>query len=215
MKKFLALLFVMFSITTANLAVADQLVTYKFTGTADGSVGGTGFSAQTYTFSVTGDLLGAQNSSYPFTNVLTGGTITISGTACSGGCTITNAGNYLVYNLGPGNSLVHGISLTGDIDGPGSTLIEGCFDCGGTTVNDNLVTNVSPTPSGDENALAPYLTFATSGGNVQISNLDSHITYSVSLGAPTSIPTLSQWGLILLSGLLALGAVIALRRQHL
>jgi hypothetical protein len=32
--------------------------------------------------------------------------------------------------------------------------------------------------------------------------------------APTSIPTLSEWGMIILSSLLAMGTVIALRRQR-
>jgi hypothetical protein len=32
--------------------------------------------------------------------------------------------------------------------------------------------------------------------------------------APTSIPTLSEWGMILLSGLLALGTILILRRQR-
>lgn len=204
-KKFLTLLFVMFSITTANFAQAGQVVTYTFTGTADGNVGATSFTAQTYTFSVTGDSAAVQNSSYPYSNVLTGGTITINGTACAGGCTITNPSNYLVFNTSIINSLVHGISLVGNIDVSGSTLIEGCFvtDCGGTQVNDNLVTVVSPTASGDENALAPYLTFATGGGNVQLTNLDSHITYSVSLASPATIPTLSQYGLMLLALMIA------------
>jgi hypothetical protein len=190
-------------------------VTYVFTGVADGNVGGTGFTAETYRFSVTGDSATVQNSSPPFSNVLNGGRISITNTACAGGCTITSPGSYLVFNTATNpTSFVHGISLTSGLDQPGSTLIEGCWDCGPPTVNDDLVTNVPPTPSGDENALAPYLTFATSGGNVQITNLDSHITYSVVASViPSSIPSLSLSGLILLAGLLALATVVALRRR--
>jgi hypothetical protein len=212
-KRILTFALLTFSFAVANFAQAGQTVTYTFAGVADGSVGGSGFTGQSYVFTVTGDSGTAQNGPYPFSNVLTGGTIRISGTACSGGCTISNPGNYLVFNTGQ-PSLVHGISLVGFLDQPGSTLIEGCYYCGGTTVNDNLVYSVAPTPSGAENALHPYYTFATSGGDVQIANLDGHITYAVAGLAPVGIPTLSQWGLVLLSILLAMGAVISLRRRH-
>ena len=192
MKKLLTWLIAMFAITIANFVQAGQVVTYTFTGTADGSVGGTGFTAQTYTFSVTGDSAAVQNSSFPYSNVLTGGTIRITGTACAGGCTITSPSNYLVFNT-DSVFLVHGISLVGNIDVSGETLIEGCYyvGCGGTPVNDNLVTRVSPTASGEEGALQPYVSFATSGGNVQLTVLDSHIIYSVSLPSG-SIPKLSH-----------------------
>lgn len=39
-------------------------------------------------------------------------------------------------------------------------------------------------------------------------------TVTLTPPAPTSIPTLSEWGMIILSSLLALGTVIALRRQR-
>ncbi len=42
---------------------------------------------------------------------------------------------------------------------------------------------------------------------------DLVVRMSVS-GLPTSIPTLSEWGMILLSSLLALGTILALRRQR-
>ncbi len=215
MKKFLTLLFALFAALGANLAQAFP-VTYVFSGVADGSAGGVGFTGETYTFSVTADSATVQNGSPPFSNVLTRGTITITNTACEAGCSITNPSNYLVFNTASG-ALVHGISVVGQLDVGGQTLIEGCYasGCGGTPVNDNLVTRVPPTASGEDGALAPYMTFATGGGNVQITSLVGQITYSVKLSsAAAAVPTLSQWGLMLLSGLLALGAVIGLRRRY-
>src|SRR5258707_11058494 len=93
-KKFLTLLVALCAVASAGLAQANP-VTYVFTGVADGSVGGTPFTAQTYTFSVFGDSSTVQNSSPPFSNVLNGGSISITGTACAAGCTITNPGTYL------------------------------------------------------------------------------------------------------------------------
>ena len=151
MKPLLALLFVVFAVTTANSAHAGQTVTYRFTGTADGTVAGTGFNAQTYTFTVTGDSAAVQNSSPPYSNVLTGGSIAITGTACAGGCTITGPNGYIVFNTAGVFPLVHGISLVGNLDVNGETLIEGCYACG-PSLNDNLVTPVPPTPSGAEGA---------------------------------------------------------------
>jgi len=208
------LLFV-FCITAATLA-QGQVVTYTFSGTSDGDVGGTPFTAAAYTFTVHANAGTVQNSSYPYSNVLTSGTITIAGTACASGCSISNASNYLVFNTGPTQSLVHGISVVGHLDVNGFTLIEGCWDCGPPTVNDNLVSVVPPTASGADGAEAPYLAFATSGGNVQLTRLDGEITYAVALGAgatTSAVPTLSDEGLLLLAGLMLLAAARTLRRR--
>jgi hypothetical protein len=207
-------------LATAWLASAGlahgQTATYTFTGVGDGTVNGTNFTEQTYTFKVTALTATVQNSAPPYSNVLNGGTITISGTACATGCSITSPGNYLVFNTAGVSSWVHGLSVVGDLDLPGDTLLEACYNCGGTTINDNLVTPVSPTLSGDDGALLPYFAFPSSGGVVQITDLDSEITYSVTLGSAitvTPVPTLSTPGLLLLGLLVALGAPVALRRR--
>ncbi len=44
-------------------------------------------------------------------------------------------------------------------------------------------------------------------------NFGANFRYNSAIAAPTSIPTLSQWGTILLSMLLALGSFLTLRRQ--
>lgn len=210
MKKLLALLFALSAVASVSVAQASQ-VTYVFTGVGDGVVGN-GFIAETYRFTVTADSSTVQNGSPPFSNVLNGGTISITNTPCAAGCTITAPSNYLVFN-DASPSRVHGISVVGNLDALGFTLIEGCWACGGS-LNDNLVTNVPPTPSGAQGALEPYAVFATSGGPVQIRNLDGPITYSVTTSATVSpVPSLSQAGLILLAGLLGLATVIALRRR--
>src|SRR5271170_1844160 len=182
MQKLCRSLVALLVLTSASFAQA-QVVTYTFSGSADGNVGGNAFTAQTYTFSVTALAATVQNGAPPYSNVLTGGTITVSGTACAAGCSITNPGNYLVFNTAGVSSLVHGLSLVGELDVPGETLIEGCWaaTCGGKKVNDNLVKAIAPTASGEQGAEAPYVAFATSGGVVQIIGLDGPITYSVAL----------------------------------
>ena len=192
-----------------------QVVTYSFTGIGDGSVNGTGFTRQRYTFSVTALASTVQNAAFPYSNVLSGGTIAISGTACAAGCTITSPGSYLVFNTGPLTDNVHGISLVGQLNQNGSTLIEGCWralSCGGPNVNDNLVTPVPPSASGADGELSPYFAFATSGGVVQITDLVGQITYSVAVPVG-AIPTLSDAGLLLLGALLALGVALTRRRR--
>ena len=203
------------SFATTAFALGGQLVTYTFSGIADGNVAGTAFTGQSYTFTLTGDSATVQNTSPPFANVLTGGSIRISGTACASGCTITIPGDYVVFNTSD-TALVHGLSLIGDTDGTGATFIEGCFaaECGGQPVYDNLVRTVVPTASGAEGAFAPYPAFTTSGGSVQIARLDGHITYAVSGVAPASVPTLANWALMLLAGLLSLSAAIVLTRRR-
>lgn len=214
-QKLLPSLLAMLLLTLAGFA-QGQVVTYTFSGIGDGTVNGIGFTLQTYRFTVTAPAATVQNATYPYSNVLSGGTIAISGTVCAGGCTITAPGSYLVFNTGPGDFNIHGLSLVGELDVNGDTLLEGCWDCGAPTVNDNLVTKVAPTASGADDAEAPYYAFATSGGVVQITDLDSEITYSVATvsAAASPIPTLSRPGLILLGALLALGALLTLRRRR-
>ena len=45
-------------------------------------------------------------------------------------------------------------------------------------------------------------------------NASTNVITNFYVASPTSIPTLSQWGMIMLSSLLALGAVISLRRRR-
>ncbi len=192
-----------------------QTVTYTFSGTIDGSVAGVPFVGQAFTFTVTGNLATVQNAAFPYSNVLTSGTITIAGTACAAGCTMTTPGAYVVFNEGPPVSYVHGISTVGNIDVFGQTLLEACYDalCGGTQVNDNLASNVAPTSSVLANALAPYASFATSGGAVIIGNINGGaLVYAVSAPAVV-IPTLSEWGLILLAGLTLVVGLGVLRQR--
>lgn len=198
----------------ATSAVSAQVVVlYTFSGNANGSVNGTPFAAQNFTYTLTGFASTAQNSAFPYSNVLTSGTVAIAGTACASGCAFTTPGNYLVFNTGPGASNVHGISAVGHLDAPGFTLIEACYNCGGTAVNDNLVSPVSPTPSGAANALAPYPAVATSGGNVSIALINAGaLTYAAAPFLPT-IPTLSEYGLMLLALLLA-GTGYYIRRRR-
>ena len=187
-------------------------VRYTFSGNGNGSVGGVNFVGQDYTFSVVADSNAVQNAVAPYTNALTGGTIRIAGTACAAGCTISVPTGYIVYHLDPGvaTTNVHGISTVGNPQVGGETLIEGCFNCGGTIVDDDLVTPVPLTAAGLFGALAPFRTFATSGGNVQITLLNS-LAYAVAVNQ--AVPTLGQWGMVILSLLLALAAWISERRR--
>lgn len=207
-----ALLFVLLGAFGAHAQAAP--VTYTFSGNADGSVGGVPFVAQAFTITALSDTTTAQNTVAPFTNGLTGGSIRIAGTACASGCAISAAGGYIVFHEdpGPANTNVHGISTVGNPFVAGETLLEACFGavCGGTTVDDDLVTPVPLTLAGAANALAPYRIFATSGGNVQITNLNT-VAYAVGVGG--QIPTLGEWAMILLSALLAAGAYAAMRRR--
>lgn len=187
-------------------------VTYTFSGNGSGSVGGVNFVGQDYTFRVDSDTATAQNAVAPYTNVLSGGTITIAGTACATGCAITGPAGYIVYHLDPGvaTTNVHGISTVGNPQVPGETLVEGCFNCGGTIVDDDLVTPVPLTAAGAFGVLAPFRIFATGGGNVQLTAITS-LSYAVAINQ--QVPTLGEWGAILLSLLLGLGAWVAMRRQ--
>jgi hypothetical protein len=54
------------------------------------------------------------------------------------------------------------------------------------------------------------------GGNDEsLIMADAAVTFTPVAAAPTSIPTLSEWGMIILSSLLALGTVLVMRRQRL
>lgn len=66
---------------------------------------------------------------------------------------------------------------------------------------------------GRDNEYPSDLIVTTSGAPTTITGVSNYSTlYTQAIS--TSIPTLSEWGMMLLSGLLALGAVFALRRQR-
>jgi hypothetical protein len=213
MNKFTALLLATLVVTVSNAALGTPFP-YVFSGRADGNVAGTPFTGQSYTFTLISDTSTVQNASYVYSNVLTSGTVTITGTACAAGCSITNPGTYSVYNAGPYNGYGHGFALTTGLYLTGSTFLDACYDCSSTVVNDNLVTVIAPTVSGDEGVFAPYPALATSGGNVQLTALDSHVIYAAGVVVPAvELPTLSAWSFAILVVVLAAGAMLALRRR--
>jgi hypothetical protein len=188
-------------------AASAQVLTFTFTGNINGDVGGTPFTNAAFTLVVTADGSKRSAGGFPITAPLTSGTITIAGTACSAGCTMTTPAAYEIYNLGV--SFVHGISTLGNPQVAGQTLFEACFDCGGTPVNDNLTATIPPTAAGAFNALAPYLAFPTSGGAVTIALINS-LTYAA---GGFNVPTLSEWALMVLAGLLGVAGFWHLGRR--
>lgn len=150
---------------------------------------------------------------YDYFNPLTGGTVRIANTTCASGCAISSPGSYFVTDMTP--SLVRGIKMTSDPEA-NDFLFEGCFSilCGGSGSfsRHNLATGRGSETTGDEGAYEPYQAFATAGGVVQLSGVPgNHITYWA-YTATNPIPTLSQWGVILMSGLLGLAALRNIRR---
>jgi len=51
-------------------------------------------------------------------------------------------------------------------------------------------------------------------GDETLAMADAAVTFSPVVATPTSIPTLSEWGMILLSSLLAIGTILTLRRKR-
>lgn len=211
MKRPILLLALCASLIAAAATAAP--ITYTYTGSATGTVNGTGFTNQTYTFTATGDTTTVTHPTPDeYYNVMTAATITIAGTACSAGCTVSSPGSYYVSDTS--TAIVRGpkqtASLTHDY------MFEGCFGSfcagSGSYAHHDLASSFGPEVSGDEGGYTPYITYATSGGNVNFSGLDSHITYSAATEA-TNVPTLSQWGLILLGAAFAVAGIVALRNH--
>lgn len=112
----------------------------------------------------------------------------------------TSLDSQIVWNVTPGTYyLAYGEN---NIEAADASDTEFCGndsdDCSADT------TSVLDHFNSDETTTGPYtitLSAATAGAAAPAS-------------APASIPTLSEWGMILLSGLLALGAILTLRRKR-
>lgn len=205
----------------AGLAVAAGLliagtataapITYTYSGEGSGTVNGTPFASQAYTFTLQGDT--ATTTGGGTVNPITGGTVTIAGTACSGGCTLTSPALYEMQSdfSGSGGIGVIGIGVTA---APGTGLNEAWFNS--TAPGLDLAIPTAPIVADGTNGYAPYAVFATSGGPVQFTtNTGALPTFSSALAAPVAVvPTLSEWAMILMGLLLAgAGAVWTGRRR--
>jgi hypothetical protein len=143
--------------------------------------------------------------------------ITLNGgdAGCSGGpCTM----QYTITVPGSGPLTFDWNYSTTDIDGPGFDLflvINGAAttqlsnDAGANDQNGSESITVT---AGDTIGFMLDCTDCEEGAaTVSISNFNGPTAST----APTSIPTLSEWGMIILSSLLALGTVLVMRRQRL
>lgn len=131
----------------------------------------------------------------------------------SGTCTL----QYTITAPGSGPLTFDWNYSTTDIDGPGFDLflvINGTAttqlsDSGGAT-NQNGNENITVAAGDTVGFMINCTDCAEGAANVTISNFNG----PAASAAPTSIPTLSEWGMIMLSSLLALGTILTLRRQR-
>lgn len=204
MRRHITALLGLFTLSAAAVAAP---ITYTFSGTADGEVDGVPFSGQTYTFIVTGETTAVTSAGDDFFNTLTGGVVTISGTACSAGCAIDTPSDYRIAD--EDIDVVRGIQLSAL---PNTWIFEGCFDCGDGTKHD-LASNRSTETTGDQGEITPYAPIATSAGPVSFEGSSlGPISYRAAAASP--IPALSFWNLLLLAALLGCSSVVVRRRGH-
>ncbi|MBX3476907.1 MAG: IPTL-CTERM sorting domain-containing protein [Brevundimonas sp.] len=189
---------------TANAAP----ITYTYSGEGSGTVNGAPFANQAYSFVLQGDT--TATTSGGTINPITSGTVTIAGTACSGGCALTSPALYeMRSDFDSSGSGVIGIGVVGGGD---TGLNEAFF--GATAPGLDLALPTAPVIATATNGFAPYVSFATSGGPVQITpnTVGPFPTFSSALTAV--VPTLSEWAMILMGLLLAgAGAVWTGRRR--
>lgn len=186
-----------FAMFIAGSAFAQTTIYYTFTGNGSGNVNGVAFANQNFTIQLAGLSSTVSSATDPSFNALTSGSVTIAGTACATGCPIAGVNVAVVYAQKAG-AAVHGISLAGSINVAGSTFIEGCFNCGGPALlNDSLNASEPVTPAAAFGAFAPYPAFNTSAGPVNFTALNA-----LAFGVSAAVPTLSEWVLMILAGLL-------------
>jgi hypothetical protein len=154
-----------------------------------------------------------------------GGTVDTSGAPASitlnggdAGCSSGNGTCTLQYTItapGSGPLTFDWNYSTTDVDGPGLDLflaINGVAtvqlsDSGGANIQNGSV-NTTVTAGNTIGVMINCTDCIEGAANVTISNFTGPVVSS-----PASIPTLSEWGMIILSSLLALGTVLALRRR--
>lgn len=188
---------------TAGAAAAAP-ISYTYSGEGTGTVNGVPFTSQAYSFVVNGDTTAVTGPGNTI-NAVTSGTITIAGTACSAGCSFTTPGLYRVNSAFQGSTII-GIEVTAT---PGTALNE-FF----SPSSPDLSIVTAPITAAATNGFAPYSIVATSGGPVQIiSNTGPLPTFSSTL--PATVPTLSEWAMILFGVLLAGGAAMMVQRRRL
>lgn len=191
---------------TATTATAAP-ITYTYSGEGSGTVNGTPFTSQAYTFTLQGDTDAATGGGT--VNPIISGSVTIAGTACSGGCALTSPALYeMRSDFGGGSIGVIGIGVTG---APNTGLSEALFTS--TAPGLNLALPSGLLTADNTNGYAPYAAFATSAGPVQITaNTGPFPTFSSTLTAV--VPTLSEWAMILFGLILAGGAALMLQRRR-
>jgi hypothetical protein len=170
-------------------------ITYTLSGTGTGTVGATAFTSAAYTISVVGDTT-AITGGPTFSNVVTG-TMTIAGI---GTATITEP--IRVFNNQ--GSAAFGVGR------PGSDLLDVTNPAFATYA---LATNLGPIPGLTPFALNQFTTLASSLGAITMPTSGpvtfQATTSAVPPAASTPVPTLSEYGLLLLA--LLTGGVAALR----
>ena len=194
---------------TATTATAAP-ITYTYSGEGSGTVNGTPFANQAYTFTLQGDTTATTGGGT--VNPIASGTVTIAGTACSGGCALTSPALYeMRSDFGGGGGGVIGIGVIGS---PSVGLNESLFTPTAPGIDLALPTGLLT--ADNTNGYAPYAAFATSAGPVQITaNTGPFPTFSSALAAPVAVvPTLSEWAMILFGLILAGGAALMLQRRR-
>jgi hypothetical protein len=182
-----------------NLPALAVPITYTLTGTGTGTVGATPFTSAAYTITVVGDTAAVAGGPI-FSNVVTG-TMTIAGI---GTATITEPvivfDNQNVSTFGFGR--------------PGSDLLD-LNDAAFATYA--LATNLGPIPGLTALSLNQFVSLASTLGSITMPT-SGPVTFQVTTGAPPPppppaagipVPTLGEYGLLLLA--LLTGTVAALR----
>jgi len=155
---------------------------------------------QQHTFSISGN------------NGETGsGTFTWDDSVVPNGSALANGGSLSL----PAEVLTISINISGGNTAGGSTTFTRA-DCTGAYLQNtpDFTLDINFWCNNGTNSLNGVEVYTNElNGGVSILTLTPGTTAPVAV-APTSIPTLSEWGMILLSSLLALGTIITLRRQR-
>jgi hypothetical protein len=182
-------------------------ITYTFTGTGTGTVGATPFTNAAYTITLNADTTNITSFGVTFQNVASSATMTIAGI---GTATITPSVG--VFD-NQGNSTIGFQNF--------STFLDQEDGTNAAFATYALSTNIGPISGLVATALGQFVNLPSSLGPITLS-ASNPFTFQAALGgAPpppppvaTSVPTLSEYSLLLLALLMALFAGLRLSRQR-
>ena len=179
-------------------------ITYTFTGTASGTIGGTSFSNATLTITVTLDTSNVINiSSGNFRNLYAANTATFSISGVGSG-TFNNSGSVSASQVVFGGTL----ALFDDGDGPLIDIIDSLV--GSTALTSySLTTPIGPLGPQASNLVGPF-TVPTSRGSLTVP-IETNVTFQAAVVASAVTPIPPSFYLCLV-GLGGLGFYTALQR---